>query len=78
MNGGWGVLMVLSMVAFWALLAAVGVALYRLRETEPRTVPTPGGVTDAEEVLARRFAVGEIDESEYAARLAVLREQRPR
>jgi putative membrane protein len=75
--GGWGyALMTISTVLFWALIIAGLVALVRYlgrgrvagaeRATQPMATP--------EQVLARRFAAGEIDEREYRQRLDVLRE----
>ena len=70
---GW-VGMILGMVAFWALVAAVIVWIVR---STPR--PDRGeGRPDAQQLLAERFARGEIDETEYHDRLATLRgEKRP-
>ncbi|MFC8673962.1 SHOCT domain-containing protein [Streptomyces griseorubiginosus] len=61
-----------GMVLFWALLITVAVLLYRSltgAPQQPRThvPPTP------EQLLAERFARGEIDEEEYRRRLSVLR-----
>jgi putative membrane protein len=75
--GGWGFLMILGMLAFWALLIVVGVAVYRLVSAHPQPPAAPVRTPDAEHVLAQRFASGEIDQTEYAARLAVLREHHP-
>ena len=68
---GWGfALMTLGTVLFWALivLAVIAVVRYLLtggdRRLEER--PTP------EELLAERFARGEIDEQDYHRRLNVL------
>lgn len=67
-NGmGWGswLLMTLAMVAFWTLVVFVVVALFR---SGP-----PGAVRPSpEEILAERFARGEIDAGEYHARLEAL------
>jgi len=69
---GW-LLMSGSMVVFWGLLIWAIVAIFR-----------PGGGwgrgerRDPEQILAERFAAGEIDESEYHARLDVLRSTAPR
>lgn len=68
---GWA-LMVISMVAFWGLLVAGFVLLSGSRNSgAPPSTPrfTP------EQVLAERFARGEIDETEYTGRQAALREQ---
>lgn len=64
--------MILGVVAFWGVLILGFVVLVRaLREPgqlsgQPAARPTPG------DVLGERFARGEIDESEYAGRLAAL------
>jgi putative membrane protein len=62
-------------LALLVLLVIVGgIAFYR------RSVPPPsdaGAESNAEQVLALRFARGEIDEDEYDARLATLRGSRP-
>ena len=74
---GWGtwVSMVLVMVAFWTLVVVGIVALLRWTAT-PRSVdrrdPEPR-TERAHEVLAERLARGDIDEAEYASRLAALR-----
>lgn len=68
-NGsGWGVLwMVLSMAVFWGALAALVVALLRGSD-KPGKTPEP----DANEMLRRRFASGEISKEEFEERLGVL------
>ena len=60
----WGWIgMILTMLAFWGLVVAAVAWLLRSTETrDPR----------AEELLAERFARGEIDEVEYRERLATL------
>ncbi|HXV93823.1 MAG TPA: SHOCT domain-containing protein [Pseudonocardia sp.] len=69
---GWA-LMSISMVAFWALVIAGIVALVRYartsggdRRSEQLSRPAP------EQVLAERYARGEIDEDEYRRRLDTL------
>jgi putative membrane protein len=68
---GWGfALMAISAVVFWGLVI-VGIVLlvrYFGRSGQP-----PTAVHAPEQLLAERFARGEIDESEYHARLATLR-----
>lgn len=64
--GGWGYfLMIVSMAAFWGLLITGFVLL--IRSAGPEESPAP------EQVLAQRFARGEIDEAEYRDRLVALR-----
>lgn len=72
---GWGwFAMSLSTILFWAALVLVGVLLFRALNRGPRDAHTPAGGSGPEQVLAERFARGEIDEDEYRRRLAVLRE----
>lgn len=71
---GWGYAwMGIGMVVFWALLIAGLVMVVRLvagdRERPPR-LETPA----AEQLLAQRFARGDIDEQEFTGRLAALRQ----
>ncbi len=72
--GGW-IMMTFLMVAFWATVITGIVLLVRYgtgdgHHGQARTAPS------AEDVLAERFARGEIDDEEYRRRLALLREQR--
>ncbi len=70
---GWGsVVMIASMVLFWALLIVGVVYLVRSTRTGGQQ---PAVRATTEQVLAERFAHGDIDESEYRSRLAVLRDQ---
>jgi putative membrane protein len=65
---GWTwTLMMLGMVAFWAAIAWIVVIALR------STPPSRGGSHLAEDVLAERFARGEIDEAEYQRRVEALR-----
>jgi putative membrane protein len=70
--GAWGwMLMTGSWLLFWGLLAFGIVALVRFvgrsgRNAGPSQSPSP------QQVLAERFARGEIDEDEYQRRLRVL------
>ena len=71
---GWGyVATMFGMLVFAALLFGASVALSR---GERRRV-VPPLTSSPEELLAAGFAHGEIDESEYTGRLAVLRERVP-
>lgn len=73
--GPWGfVLMTIGNVLFWGLVI-VGVILlvrYVGRSDRPAGGRSEGRSTP-EQVLAERFAAGEIDEQEYRQRLEVLR-----
>jgi putative membrane protein len=71
--GGWGmVLMSLSGLLFWGLIIAGIVLLVRTagRGGQPTTVATQAPTPL--QVLAERFARGEIEEDEYTRRLQVL------
>lgn len=63
--GGW-LLMMLSMVVFWGLVIWAIVAIFRPGHRS-------GSRRDAEQLLAERFAAGQIDEQEYLSRLETLR-----
>lgn len=73
-HGGWGwAAMSISVILFWLLIIVIVVLLFRAfgrphEHTRPHTsaAPTP------EQILAERFARGEIDDEEYRRRLAVL------
>lgn len=70
--GGWGWLfMLLSSLTFVAL---IGVAVWLLvRATGPGGTPQPRDTTgSAREILAQRYARGEIDEQDYQQRLKTL------
>ncbi|WP_018541280.1 MULTISPECIES: SHOCT domain-containing protein [unclassified Streptomyces] len=86
---GWGWLgATVGMVLFWALVIVIGVLIFRAL-TRPgafgaagpgRRVPgwrqdaaPPAGPPTAEQILAERYARGEIEDDEYQRRLAVLR-----
>jgi putative membrane protein len=80
-SGGWvgWLVMVLVMIVFWTLLIAGLVALVRfLLSSSPATDFTAlPGATNAEDVLAERYARGEIDDGEYHRRLALIRQNKP-
>jgi len=68
---GWGyTLMTVSMVLFWGLVIFGVIALVRYVGRQNRSVASR---PTAEQVLAERFARGEIDEPEYRERLDTLR-----
>jgi putative membrane protein len=75
---GWGgsVAMAIGMVAFWALVITAVVLVVRYLANAERAEadrPAAGGGW-AEDLLAQRFARGEIDEDEFRGRLTLLRE----
>lgn len=75
--GGW-LAMCVVMVLFWAALIAAAVLAIRylsaVDRTPKRSLPAPGRTP--EDLLAQRFARGEIDEDEFRQRIAVLLEHR--
>lgn len=80
--GWWGYAgMAIGMVLFWVLLLVGIVALIRFiagdrQSTYPTPTPTP--TPSPEQILADRFARGEISETEYRDRLTVLQNSRGR
>ncbi|MCX4904015.1 SHOCT domain-containing protein [Streptomyces sp. NBC_00878] len=75
--------MSISTVLLWALFITVAVLLFRTLNRAPETLNrtpehthTPAAPSP-EQLLAQRFARGEIDEEEYRRRLAVLRADGP-
>jgi putative membrane protein len=73
--GGW-VLMTVAMIVFWALLITAVVLLVRYVASPSRGIGANQGVAQggAEDVLAQRYARGEIDDDEYRRRLSLIRE----
>ena len=71
---GWGyALMGVNSLLFWLLLIGGIVLLVRyLGDHQPRNPRRPSA---AEQILAERFARGEIDDEEYRRRLATIRGQ---
>lgn len=64
---GWGYAVMTLGVAFWALVAIAFLALLRRPAAAPSREVTP-----PRQLLAERFARGEIDDDEYYRRLSVL------
>jgi uncharacterized membrane protein/Zn-dependent protease with chaperone function len=75
---GWGswILATGTMVVFWALMitAVILIARYLLSLSQRPTGMRAAGVSSAEQVLAERYARGEIDDEEYKRRLTLLRQ----
>ncbi|MEU5100543.1 SHOCT domain-containing protein [Streptomyces sp. NPDC020996] len=65
-----------GMVLMWALLIVVAMVVHRAVSRTPEP-PHPPATTPPEQLLAERFARGEIDEGEYGRRLSVLRADGP-
>ncbi|MGH3416346.1 MAG: SHOCT domain-containing protein [Actinocrinis sp.] len=78
---GWGyLLMTIGMIVFWGVLICAAVVLFRHFPRNGQRHPAAAGGSPAarheqspEQILALRYARGEIDENEYATRLATLR-----
>lgn len=72
---GWGYAwMTLGMIVFWGLVVVGIVILVRyLRSEQPRGETSADRPPSPEQLLAERFARGEIDEEEYRMRLETLR-----
>ena len=70
---GWWGLQALSMAVFWGLLVWVALSLTRGADGPTRDPSPPAPPGTAEDLLADRFARGEIDEDEYTRRREVLR-----
>lgn len=71
-DGGWGVVMIVGMVLFWALVIAAVVWIVRELVTRPR-----GGDEDPLRLLDRRLADGTISPEDYARRKAILSGDEP-
>ncbi|MEO7061562.1 MAG: SHOCT domain-containing protein [Lapillicoccus sp.] len=80
-GGGTGVAMMVMMVLFWAVVVVVGI--WAVRSVRNGRVALPGGgatassagsgTPRAEQLLAERFARGEIDEAQFRRSQTVLR-----
>jgi putative membrane protein len=71
--GGWGfALMTISGMLFWALIVTGVVLLVRCVGREGHASEQPPSPLTPEQLLAERFARGDIDQSEYVERLATL------
>ncbi|WP_346115157.1 hypothetical protein [Nonomuraea maheshkhaliensis] len=76
MNSWSYALMILSALLLWGLLVTVIVLAVRQASRSARTGPAAGSASPtAEELLAQRFARGEIDAEQYHADLRILRER---
>ncbi len=74
----WGWLaMTAAMIAFWGVVIWAVAAIFRSADWPRRSDrPKLPERRDPEQLLAERFAAGEIDEEEYQRRLQVLRATR--
>ncbi|WP_198359503.1 SHOCT domain-containing protein [Streptomyces fildesensis] len=74
---GWGWLsMSAGMILFWALIITAVLLFFRTRNRDPEQPHISAGPSP-EQLLAERFARGDIDEDEYQRRLAALRSSGP-
>jgi putative membrane protein len=73
--GGWIVMTVL-MVVFWAVVITAIVLAIRYASAGGQRTQGGSSTKTAEDVLAERFARGEIDDEEYRRRMSLLREHR--
>lgn len=72
---GWGYgVMGLGMIVFWVLLIALVLSVLRHNRAHHDDRENRPGSFTADQLLAQRFARGEIDQPEYAARQAALRD----
>ncbi len=71
---GWGyALMIISMVAFWGLVI-YGVTMFLRSTGRDQSDGMASAARTPQQLLAERFARGEIDEAEFTSRLAALHE----
>jgi putative membrane protein len=78
--GGWGLaLMMIGNVLFWAVIILGVIALIRYLTRGDMAARTTAARPTPEQLLAERFARGEIDEQEYQSRRdTLIREFRTR
>lgn len=70
---GWGyALMIIGMLAFWGLLIAGVTLIIRQPDRSDAFRGTASAHRTPQQVLADRFARGEIEEGEFASRFAAL------
>lgn len=78
-TGGWaaGLMTALLLTVFFAVvITGIVVAMRDIRPGGPEGAARPTATPAAEDVLAHRFARGEIDETEFRQRIAALKEHR--
>jgi putative membrane protein len=71
-DGGWGVVMVLGMILFWALVIVAVVWIARELAARPRSTED-----DPLRLLDRRLADGTLSPEDYARRKAILTGEEP-
>ena len=75
--GAW-VGMSLMMIVFWGGLIALTVWLVRSYRSDADKSPVQGATSHADELLAERFARGDIDEDEFQRRRSAIQSTRAR
>ena len=71
MNGWVMALIIVGNVVFWGLLSFAAIALIRYTK-RGQVASSSHPASTPQQILAQRFARGDIDEDEYARRLQVL------
>lgn len=75
--GGGSILLTVAMLVFWVLLlTAVVLAVRYLLSSYGTGSAPPAGPSRAENLLAERFARGELDDDEYQRKLTLLHQHR--
>lgn len=74
--GGWLMTALLLTVFFAVVITGIVVAMRYLRPDGSGAATRPTTTAAAEDVLAHRFARGEIDETEFRQRITALKEHR--
>jgi len=74
MGGGWWIVMIFGMVAFWTILVFGIVYLVRHNGHVHAGANFTSPTNPAIDILRERFARGEMNEEEYKRRLALLKD----
>lgn len=74
-DGGWGIVMVFAMIAFWALV--IGVVVWLVRELSRNGRHAGAAETDPLKTLDQRLADGSISPDDYRERRAILTGEEP-
>lgn len=76
-DGGWGVVMLIGMILFWALVILAIVWIVRELTGRHAHAPSRLGPEDPLAILDRRFAEGAISPDEYRERREILNRRNP-
>lgn len=74
--GGWALMVITMVLVLAAILTVVVLAIRYLTRNSTSSPPRYSLFGRAEDVLAERYAQGELDDDEYRRRLSVLRNHR--